>query len=506
MWRMRLDDLLDGLSVLDMREVYPEMEVNSVTCDSRRVTPGCAFVAVPGTRTDGHDFIPQALSSGATVVIQSRPIEPTAVGSLVRVHDTREAYALLSARLAGNPSQRLRVIGVTGTNGKTSTTLLARFLLNRGGYRAAALGTLGLLRHDATEFEQRGLTTPDAGDLQQLLRDLADQGTTHVVMEVSSHALAQHRVTGVEFAGAVFTNLSQDHFDYHDTREAYLEAKASLFTRYLVQSGGYAVINTDDDAGRDIAARFGGIRATYGTAVENNLVLFNVEQSADGLSWELVIKNGVWPPSRNASVNHAVFHSPLVGRYNAYNCVAAAGVALLEGLSLPQVVDGLAEFDSVPGRLQSVPNDRGIRVFVDYAHTPDAVENVLAALSELRAPDVRLITVIGCGGDRDRDKRPRMGAAAQRYSDLTVVTSDNPRTEDPEAIIDGIFTGVDPQGHEVQRQGDRRQAIRQALSQAHLGDIVLVAGKGHEDYQILADHTVHFSDVEEVEAFFRDTQ
>lgn len=499
---MRLDDLLEGLSVLDMREVYPEMEVTAVTCDSRRVTPGGAFVAVPGSKTDGHDFIAQALSSGATLVIQSKPIAPDAVGSLLRVHDSREAYALLSARLAGEPSRRLRVIGVTGTNGKTTTTLIARHLLNRGGYRAAALGTLGLLRHDSSDFEQRQLTTPDAGELQQVLRELADRGTTHVVMEVSSHALAQHRVTGVEFAGAVFTNLSQDHFDYHATRDAYLEAKASLFTKHLVQSGGYAVINTDDPAGGDIAARFGGIRANYGTSAENNLVIFNIQHSVRGVEWELVIKNGIWPPTRNASVNHAKFHSPLVGRFNAFNCVAAAGVALLEGLSLPQVVEGLGTFDSVPGRLESVPNEQEIHVFVDYAHTPAAVENTLAALNDLRGPAARLITVIGCGGDRDRDKRPLMGAAAQRYSDITVITSDNPRTEDPQQIIDEILAGVDPQGHEIQRQSDRRAAIRQALSQARAGDIVLVAGKGHEDYQILADRTVHFSDREEVAKFF----
>lgn len=499
---MRLDDLLEGLGVLDMREVYPEMEVSAVTCDSRRVTPGCAFVAVPGTRADGHDFIPQALSSGATLVIQSRPIEPQAVGSLVRVQDSREAYALLSARLAGEPSRRLRVIGVTGTNGKTTTTLIARHLLNRGGYRAAALGTLGLLRHDSSEFEQRSLTTPDAGQLQQTLRELADRGTTHLVMEVSSHALVQHRVTGIEFAGAVFTNLSQDHYDYHDTREAYLEAKALLFTKYLVHSGGYAVINTDDEAGSDIAARFGGIRAHYGASAGNNLVIFNVEHGVGGLSWELVIKNGIWPPTQNASVNHAKLHSPLVGRYNVHNCVAAAGVALLEGLSLPQVVEGLAGFDRVPGRLEAVPNPGGIHAFVDYAHTPDAVENVLAALDELREPGTRLITVIGCGGDRDRDKRPRMGAAAQRYSDVTVVTSDNPRSEDPQRIIDEILEGMDSSGNEVQRESDRRAAIVQALSQARVGDIVLVAGKGHEDYQILAESTVHFSDREEIQRFF----
>ncbi|MBN2081314.1 UDP-N-acetylmuramoyl-L-alanyl-D-glutamate--2,6-diaminopimelate ligase [bacterium] len=499
---MRLDDLLVGIDVQDMREIYPDMEVTAITADSRKIVPGSVFVAISGTGADGHDYIPQALAAGATVVIQSRPVAPDTVGSIIRVRETREVYALLSAKLADYPSRRLRVIGVTGTNGKTSTTLIARHLLNFAGYRAAALGTLGLLRHDSTEYEQRGLTTPDASDLQRIIRDLADHGTTHLIMEVSSHALDQHRVSGVEFTGAVFTNISQDHFDYHGTLDAYIDAKSSLFTQHLVRSGGYAVINTDDEAGLDIARRFNGISATFGSSPACNLVVFNTENRVEGLRWELVLKNGVWPSTRDEKINHGKFTSPLVGRYNIYNCVGATGVALLEGLSLAQVIDGLAAFAHVPGRLQAVPNDQGRFVFVDYAHTPDALENVLAALDEIRRPNVRIITVIGCGGDRDAGKRPLMGRAAQSASDVTVITSDNPRTEDPDKIIDDIYTGIDPRGKPTERVPDRRQAIRRALTIAQRGDIVLVAGKGHEDYQILGERTIHFSDIEEVEAYY----
>lgn len=499
---MRLDELLDGIETLDLGNVYPDMEVTAVTNDNRKVGPGSIFVAIKGERSDGHDYIDSALAAGATAVVQSRPLDPAAVGSFIRVADTREVYAGLCAKLMGYPSRELRVIGVTGTNGKTSTVLLIRHLLLAGGYKPAALGTLGLLKPDSDDFEQRGLTTPDAGLLQQMLRELASAGATHLIMEVSSHALSQQRVAGIEFAGGAFTNLTQDHFDYHGSFEEYRDAKALLFRKHLVYSGGYAVFNGDDETGAEYAKHFAGIAVIYGSRAQHNLVLRNIASEADGLSWDIVVKNGVWPERLRRYVNHARLVSPLVGRYNAYNCAAAAGVALLEGLSLEQVAEALKTFPGVPGRLERVPNDRAVHVFVDYAHTPDALENVLRALAELRAPEARIITVFGCGGDRDNAKRPLMGAAAQRGSDLCVMTSDNPRSEEPEAILDQIAAGLDPAGHPSIRECDRRRAIHLALAQARPGDIVLIAGKGHEDYQILSDRTIHFSDVEEARAYF----
>jgi UDP-N-acetylmuramoyl-L-alanyl-D-glutamate--2,6-diaminopimelate ligase len=499
---MRIDELLEGVDALDMSNLYPDMVVSSVTCDSREVGPGAVFVAIPGEAQDGHDYIVGALAEGATLVVQSRPIDPEALGSFLRVHDPRAVYAELCARLRGYPSRELRVVGITGTNGKTSTTLIARHLLNSAGCKAAALGTLGLLRPDAQEFEGRGLTTPDAARLQNMLRSLVDEGTTHLLMEVSSHSLVQQRVAGVEFAGGVFTNLTQDHFDYHGTFANYAEAKSLLFTKYLAQSGGYAVLNADDPVGAEYAARFAGVKVLYGTDTSHNLVIARMDNSSDGISWELVLKNGVWPATLSRNINHASLHSSLVGRYNVYNCTAAAAIALFEGLTLGQVVEGLASFPGVPGRLQRVPNNRGIHTFVDYAHTPDALSNVLAALAELRGDGARIICVIGCGGDRDRGKRPLMGSAAQRGADHTIITSDNPRNEDPQAIIDEILTGIEKRGHPVQREPDRRLAIQQALAMAYPGDLVLIAGKGHEDYQILGAQTVHFSDYEEALEWF----
>jgi UDP-N-acetylmuramoyl-L-alanyl-D-glutamate--2,6-diaminopimelate ligase len=372
-------------------------------------------------------------------------------------------------------------------------------LLNFGGFRAAALGTLGLLQPGRSNFEQRGLTTPDAGKLQQLMRELVEDGTTHLVMEVSSHALIQHRVDGIEFTGGVFTNLSQDHLDFHASMEEYREAKALLFLEHLQESGGYAVINCDDEAGRSISQRFTGLQARYGTNPTHNLVMRSIQGSVNGVTWELVLKNGVWPESLDLNVNLARLHSPLAAHYNAYNCTAAAGVALLEGMTLDDVSRGIAAFDNVPGRLQRVPNAAGINVYVDYAHTPDALYNVLAALQEIRQPGSRIITVMGCGGDRDAGKRPKMGRAAQQGSELLILTSDNPRSEDPQKIIDMIEAGLEPDGAAVLRQADRRKAIRLAIQEARPGDIVLIAGKGHEDYQIIGTQTTHFSDVEEAE-------
>jgi UDP-N-acetylmuramoyl-L-alanyl-D-glutamate--2,6-diaminopimelate ligase len=497
---MRLDELLEGIETLDLANVYSEMTVDAVTADSRQVRPGVAFVAFRGEKADGHEYIPDALAAGATVVLQHQPLDPKRVGSFVRVANPREVYALMCARLAGEPSRKLRVIGITGTNGKTSTTLILQHLLNQAGYRTAALGTLGLRRPGSTEFTDRGLTTPDAGWLQQCMADLVNEGATHLVMEVSSHALSLGRVEGVNFAGGIFTNLTQDHLDFYGTLEKYKEAKALLFSKHLVASDAYGVFNADDPVGEELARRFSGISVRIGYPQVNNLVISNSVCTPNGLSWEVVLKNGVWPAKLQYGVNQAQFHSRLIGQFNVYNSLCAAGAALLEGLGLEQVIAGVASFPGVPGRLQRVENGQGIHVFVDYAHTPDAVTNAVRALHSLLDPGRRLITVIGCGGDRDREKRPLMGRAAQQGSGLTVITSDNPRSEEPLAIIRDIEAGLDPQGPPVRIEPDRRAAIALAIGSAQSGDIVLIAGKGHEDYQILGDRTIRFSDAEEAAA------
>ena len=496
---MRLDDLLAGVEIIDMGNLFPDMEVSAITADSRQVSPGSIFVAIAGDKDDGHGYIEQAVEAGASVVIQTRPLEPGRLGSFVRVGDSRLVYAVMCSVLAGEPSKQLRVIGVTGTNGKTSTVLITRHLLEYAGYRAAALGTLGLLMPGSSQFTQRGLTTPDAGNLQSTMKSLVDQGVTHLVLEVSSHALAQGRVAGIQFAGGVFTNLTQDHFDYHGSLEEYRAAKELLFSKHLVESGGYSVVNGDDPVGEQIKLRTTGVSVAYGRDPKHNLVLNNIETSPTGTRWSLVIKNGVWPAELAQGINLAEMFTTMVGRFNAYNCAAASGVALLEGLSLEQLQQGLASFKGVPGRLQKVNCAGNVTAFVDYAHTPDALANVLLALQEISGPDQRIITVFGCGGDRDKAKRPLMGGAAMARSDLLVVTSDNPRSEDPEAIIDDIMAGIECSAGEVYRESDRAKAIQMALGQAKSGDLVLVAGKGHEDYQVLADRTIHFADLEELE-------
>ncbi len=499
---MRLDDLLEGMESLDHLGLFGDMDVDRVVCDSRKVVPGSVFVAIPGTKIDGHKFIQQALAAGASVIVQSAPLDPAATGSFIRVEDSRQAYAQLNARLFGNPSERLRVIGVTGTNGKTSTALLIGHLLNQAGRNTAVLGTLGLLRPDSQHFLSGTLTTPDAAELQQMMANLVSEGVSHLVMEVSSHALQQRRVAGIRFAGGVFTNLSQDHFDYHGSMQEYAAAKEILFRDYLSSQGGYAVINCDDETGRLYAGRFDGLLLKYGSLRSCNLVITEPHADASGVSWKLVLKNGIWPRQLDEASNLACLKCGLAGDFQIHNCTAAAGVALLEGLELEQLRSALASFGNVPGRLQRIPNSKGINVYVDYAHTPDAVDNVVRALSRLLSGEQRLITVVGCGGDRDRSKRPQMGLIAQRGSSLAIFTSDNPRTEDPLAILDEIIAGLDRDGGPWIREQDRRRAIERALSEAQGGDIVLIAGKGHEDYQILKDRTIHFSDVEEVERYF----
>ncbi|MCH7472024.1 UDP-N-acetylmuramoyl-L-alanyl-D-glutamate--2,6-diaminopimelate ligase, partial [bacterium] len=316
------------------------------------------------------------------------------------------------------------------------------------------------------------------------------------------HALAQERVAGVEFAGGVLTNVSQDHFDYHGTFEEYAAAKAQFFSKHLVLSGGYSVINGDDPMGEEFAKLSTGVTVVYGSSEEHHLVFAGEECTEAEISFDTVIKNGTWPENLAPNINSGRLRCPLTGRHNIYNCMAAAAVTMLEGLSFSQVAEGLESFAGVPGRLERVDNPQGVSVFVDYAHTPDALANVLSALDQIRPSGARIITVVGCGGDRDRLKRPKMGEAAQRGSDVLVVTSDNPRTEDPGAIIDEMFAGIDKAAGNVQREDDRRSAIRLALGMAKRGDIVLIAGKGHEDYQIIGEEKVHFSDVEEVKGYY----
>ncbi|MFN7228475.1 MAG: UDP-N-acetylmuramoyl-L-alanyl-D-glutamate--2,6-diaminopimelate ligase [Synechococcaceae cyanobacterium] len=466
--------------------------VSGVSCDSRRVRPGTIFVGLPGARVDGGRFWPQALADGAVLAV----IGPAAAAALPPGPDqpvlvVEEPVARLAGRLAAefwqHPSSRFRLIGVTGTNGKTTTTHLIEHLAQAAGRPAALFGTLVNRWPGQAVTAQH--TTAFADELQAQLAQAVEAGTAIGAMEVSSHALDQDRVAGCRFAGAVFTNLTQDHLDYHPSMEDYFAAKAKLFSDSLL--AGRAVVNGDDPWGRRLAATVPCWRAS----LEDPAADLHIEQlrmGADGVSGVLVSPVGQGP-----------FHSPLLGRFNVMNLLEAVGVLLQQDIPLPVLLEGLTRFRGVPGRMERVraPGDRPApAVLVDYAHTPDGLESALAACRPFSRG--RLICVFGCGGDRDRTKRPLMGAIAARLADQVVVTSDNPRTEDPAGILDDVLAGI-PAGTPLVVEVDRALAIAAAIASAAADDLVLIAGKGHEDYQILGTTKVPFDDRVEAEKALR---
>ena len=481
------------------------IEVSSVSCDSRRVGPGTVFVGLPGSSVDGGVFWPEALAAGAACAVIGRSAaeaRPPADGDAVLVvaEPVARWAGLLAAAFWQDPSQRLRLIGVTGTNGKTTTTHLLEHLAGRCGHPAALFGTLVNRWPGQSVTAQH--TTAFADVLQAQLAQAAEAGARIGAMEVSSHALDQQRISGCRFAGAVFTNLTQDHLDYHPSMEAYFEAKASLFRPPLLLpeagEGALAVINVDDGWGRQLAERLGDAcwRSSLDEGSGAELRMEQLQFSAEGVHGLLV-----------SPLGSGAFRSPLLGRFNLMNQLQAVGALLQQGLPLQPLLDALADFRGVPGRMERVSVRRGEcgegslpAVLVDYAHTPDGLESALNACRPFTRG--RLICVFGCGGDRDRSKRPQMGAIAARLADQLVVTSDNPRTEDPQQILNDVVAGI-PAGSALQVQADRATAIADAIAAAEPGDLVLIAGKGHEDYQILGTTKIHFDDREEAEKALR---
>jgi UDP-N-acetylmuramoyl-L-alanyl-D-glutamate--2,6-diaminopimelate ligase len=460
---MRLDRLLEASGAAATVHGDPAVEVTAVTHDSRAAVAGSLFCCVPGERADGHDFAPTAVDAGAVALLCERDLDLAATRAVVP--STREAMGPLAAAFHGNPSRALSVVGVTGTNGKTTTCHLLRSVLEADGRRTGVIGTLTGAR-----------TTPEATDLQATLAGMRDDGDTAVAMEVSSHALALHRVDGTWFAVAVFTNLSRDHLDFHTDLDGYFEAKARLFTPGFC---GAAVIDVDGRYGRELAERTeaAGIPTTrYRAGDADDLVL-----GAAGSTFR-------W---HGASVQLG-----LGGRFNVANALAAAEAAALLGVADDVVAAGLAAAGPVPGRFEVVDAGQPFAVVVDYAHTPDGLEHVLASAREV-AGDHKVVVVFGCGGDRDRTKRPAMGDVASRLADVVVLTSDNPRSEDPDTIIGEVAAGMGALGV-VTIQPDRRAAIAVGLDAARRGDIVVVAGKGHETTQTIGDTVAPFDDREVV--------
>jgi UDP-N-acetylmuramyl-tripeptide synthetase len=473
-------------------------EVTAVCYDSRRVIPGAVFVAIEGFSVDGHRFIPDAVNRGAAAVVCTKPT--TAGAMVIRVADTRKVLAQLARRFYGEPAEHLTLVGVTGTSGKTTVTYLLERILEKAGHRPGVIGTVNF-RYAGRSFPNP-VTTPESLDLQHILRQMVDSGATHAVMEVSSHALDLHRVDGCRFDVAVFTNLSHDHLDYHGDMEGYWHTKRKLFSDYLKAADSRtpvrAVINTADSRGKELARVLGGAALHTAMQDDGDIIPREVVRDLAGLRGRLATPQG-----------EIGFASPLVGDFNLENILSAVGAALALGISPAVIAAGIAATRCVPGRLERIMEGGERFIFVDYSHKPDALQNALAALRDLTTG--RLITVFGCGGDRDRTKRPVMGAIAARLSDLTVVTSDNPRSEDPLQIIAEVESGVrqvctrrltadalaggwDEKVYLV--EADRRAAIAAAIGTARPNDTVLIAGKGHETYQILATETIHFDDRE----------
>ena len=468
----RAKTLAELVSVLGARDVRGDVavRVTDLTYRSSEARTGSLFFCVPGARADGHAFAGAARAQGASALMVERWVDVPC--PQVRVPSVRQAMGVVAAAFFDHPSGRLTVVGVTGTNGKTTTTFLLESIFRAAGFLPGVIGTTGVrMAGRAVPFDR---TTPEAPDLQRLLARMLAEGIGAVAMEVSSHGLDQHRVDGTSCRSAVFTNLSQDHLDYHGTLEAYFDAKARLFAGGLAER---AAINWDSPEGRRLVGRAMIPIVTFGLRDGAELRADRVEVSSSGLSFR---------------VAGTVVRSRLRGTFNVYNCLGAMASARQVGIEDEAIVRGIEAVRGVPGRLEPIEAGQPFQVLVDYAHTPDSLENVLREARGLG--DGRVIVAFGCGGDRDRGKRPLMGEAASRLADLTVITTDNPRSEDPSAIIAEIEPGAKRTGGRYLIEPDRRAAIRSALGEALPGDVVLIAGKGHETGQQFADRTVPFDD------------
>lgn len=454
-----------------------DLRVYGCVCDSRSVAPGDLFVAIRGQRVDGTLFAAEAAQRGAVAIACEEPLIESTL-PVVRVANARETYARLCQQFAGNPGDRLKLIGVTGTNGKTTTSHLIAGILSAAGYDCGLVGTLGYF--DGIDLEPASWTTPPPDVLADLLARMAANGCSHAVMEVSSHGLDQARVAGLNFEAACVTNVRRDHLDYHPTWDDYRQAKAKLF-RHLKPSG-LAVINADDAGAAGLLPMLDGAALTIGIEAEADITATIVEHCLSEQTFLLTAGSDTVP-----------VRTRLIGRHHVYNCLTAAAVGLAQGIDLLTVVRGLESVKRVPGRLERLECGQPFGVFVDYAHTPDALETVLTTLRGLTAG--KLICVFGAGGGRDPGKRPLMGHAVDRLADLAIVTSDNPRRENPAQIIREIVSGFQST-ERVEVVPDRATAIRWALSAAEPGDCVLIAGKGHERYQVIGDQRIAFDDAE----------
>lgn len=486
---MKLDELIEYLKYKDLIN-FKNVEVSGISYNSNTTKKGDIFVCLVGEHTDGHEYAQMAIDSGAVALLVERKVEGVNVPQ-IQVQSTRHQIADIADRFYSRPSMGINLIGVTGTNGKTTVTHLIQKILEEDHKKCALIGTLGYKLSSTSEYRNAKHTTPQAPELQATLRMIKDiEKIDNVVMEVSSHALEQNRVGGCRFNGAVFTNLTQDHLDYHITMENYFKAKALLFQR--LKEGNFAVINIDDEYGERFLLEVPSevTKYTYGVKKQADVMAKNVVFSTNGAEFILVTKDKEY----NVSLH-------MNGMFSVYNVLAAVTSAIAMGIDIQIALNALQNVHGVAGRFEVV-NKKPL-VIVDYAHTPDGLENVLKTAREITPSNGKLICVFGCGGDRDATKRPKMGAIAQKLADRIVITSDNPRSEDPQQIITDIIAGllsVNPDIVTV--EPDRGEAIAMLKDIANNNDVVLIAGKGHEDYQILKDKTIHFDDREQARKVF----
>jgi UDP-N-acetylmuramyl-tripeptide synthetase len=484
---MRLKQLIRALNIHQRDPKFADLEIRGITCDSKKVSRGFIFVAIKGTHADGHKFIPEALERGAKAVIIQYPVsslQSPEKACFLEVDDTRRALAKLAVEFYGAPSPRIKVIGITGTNGKTTVSYLIEAILKEANFQPAVIGTINYRFKDKI-FPSKN-TTPGPVELQALLADMLKEGIGYAVIEVSSHALQQDRTEGIDFCSAIFTNLSQDHLDYHGTMENYFQAKARLFKN--IAPGAFIIINNDD--------KFAG---RIKELVSAQVITYGIKNSADVMAEEIKFNLEHTDFLLVTSKERLILRSKLIGCHNIYNILAAVSWAVKEGIGCSIIKSAIEGFHCVPGRLQKIDFKGDFKVFVDYAHTEDALGNVITALRNLASKGI--IVVFGCGGERDKTKRPKMGALVTELADFAIITNDNPRSEDPQGIIEDIKKGIKEENFCV--VPERREAIKKALNMARTGDIVLIAGKGHEAYQILKDRTVDFDDCQVVKECLR---
>ncbi|MBE6810622.1 MAG: UDP-N-acetylmuramoyl-L-alanyl-D-glutamate--2,6-diaminopimelate ligase [Ruminococcaceae bacterium] len=459
--------------ISNVNDKYANVEITGITSDSREIRNGYAFVCIKGVADDGHNYAASAAQKGAVVVITEHKMN---VDNEIVVPDTRELYADMCSRWFGNPADSLKLIGVTGTNGKTSITYMLKSILEHAGHKVGLIGTIQNMI--GTEVIETKNTTPGVYELNRLFSLMKEKGCDYVVMEVSSHALDQKRVCGLTFETAIFTNLTQDHLDYHITMENYLMAKKRLFTMCKT-----AVVNSDDEHCNQLIDGLECNIVTYSLGDESTYSAKAVKYWPTSVEYELVSNN---------ILNHIKFNTG--GKFSVYNSLCAVVTALELGFSIDTVSDAIESIEGIKGRAESVPTGRDFTVIIDYAHTPDGLKNILKTFSDCEKN--RVIVLFGCGGDRDKTKRPIMGGIAARYADYVIVTSDNPRSEDPDKIIDDILVGTNASNTPIKVISNRVEAIKYAISMAQAGDIIILAGKGHETYQILNTGTIHLDERE----------